>query len=94
MRLILSILLVYLDLSYPSYPILSYLILFYLILLVNKLDGLLSKLDHIQLRNLIKMAVDQNIDMTGPIRSYMNINRNCFGIWTFPGIYLYTIYSI
>lgn len=48
---------------------------------VNKLDGLLSKLDHIQLRNLIKMAVDQNIDMTGPIRSYMNINRNCFDIW-------------
>lgn len=51
---------------------------------VNKLDGLLSKLDHIQLRSLIKMAVDQNIDMTGPIRSYMNINRSCFGIWTPP----------
>jgi hypothetical protein len=52
---------------------------------VNKLDGLLSKLDHIQLRSLIKMAVDQNIDMTGPIRSYMNINRSCFGIWNPPG---------
>lgn len=47
----------------------------------NKLDGLLSKLDHRQLRTLLKQAIDQEIDLTEPIRNYMNVNRAAFGVW-------------
>lgn len=50
----------------------------------NKLDGLLSKLDHRQLRTLLKQAIDQDIDLTEPIRNYMNVNRAAFGIYTAP----------
>eukprot|EP01124_Arcella_intermedia_P012376 TRINITY_DN18734_c0_g1_i1.p1 TRINITY_DN18734_c0_g1~~TRINITY_DN18734_c0_g1_i1.p1 ORF type:complete len:1224 (-),score=317.96 TRINITY_DN18734_c0_g1_i1:12-3683(-) len=41
----------------------------------SKLDALLQRLNHRQLRLLIKDAIDQGIDITDPIKDYISLNR-------------------
>lgn len=42
----------------------------------NKLDALLQKLTHRQLRALLKAAIDQGADLAKPIRDFITINRD------------------
>lgn len=41
----------------------------------NKLDVLLQKLTHRQLRSLLKEAIDQGADLAKPIKEYITINK-------------------
>lgn len=43
----------------------------------EKLDALLRRLDHAQLRVLLRDSIDQGADLSKPIREYITLNRKC-----------------